>query len=286
MPRVEIVEIAPILVPQVCAFLAREVGRGISAAEFSAAFERSWAPGPAGFALVAGDAVVGALATIRSERAIRGHQRAFCNLSCWGVAASFRSYAPALLQRAIAQRGVVYTNFTASSSVADVLRAFRFDAMPREERILLPFAPLPRPPAAWTTDVDAIESALGESGDDEAARHVHSHRGTRAKWVLVHHGRDACAFALHAMRVHAVPFAYVLYCSAPHLFTASLRTLRRACRRAWGWHAIAWPQARFGHERGTIAVTRPRPVLFRGDDVTPADLDGLYTELALLPILR
>jgi hypothetical protein len=286
VPRTELVEITSDILPQVCAFLAAEIDRGIAAAEFAAAFEPRWAGGPSGFALLADGAVVGALATIRSRRTIRGQLRDVCNLSSWAVAPSFRAFAPALLRKAIAQPGVVFTNFTASAAVAGILRAFRFDEMSTEERVLLPFSRQSNRVATWTADVETIVQALCARGREDAATCVNDHRGTRTRWLLVDFGEESCAIALHLMRAKQVPFAYVLYCSAPHLLGDSLAALRRGSRQMWGWRLVAWPRACFQNAAGTVGVRRPQPVLFKGEDVSAADLDGLYSELTLLPILR
>ena len=285
--HVEIVEITSSLVSDVCTFLARTIHRDITAAEYSPAFDRRWAEGPPGFALIAGQRIVGALATIRSERMICGRARRVCNLSSWAIAPPFRSYGPALLQRAIAARDVVYTNFTASAAVVDVLRAFGFSKAPARERILLPLPARTRRAAHWSVDADAIEATLRRCGRADVAQLIGDHRGTRAKWVLVEHGDTCCAVALQLIHVRFVPFAVVLYCSAPERFRHSLHALQRACRRTWGLHLVAWPEYRFAAAAvPSIAVQRPRPVMFRGEGVEAADLDGLYTELTVLPILR
>jgi len=286
VPRVEIVEIVPPLVPDVCAFLERAIRRDITAAEYSPAFDRRWAEGPAGFALVADQRVVGAIATIQAERMVRGRARHVCNLSSWAIAPAFRSYGPALLQRAIARRDVVYTNFTASAAVVEVLRAFGFSEAPPRERILLPLPVGSRTAARWSVEIDAIADTLRRRGHAEIAQLIGDHRATRAKWVLVEHGDRCSVVALHLMHVRLVPFASVLYCSAPQLFRQSVRTLQRACWRTWGLHLVAWPEYRFGAVAPSIALQRPRPVMFRGADMAPDDLDGLYSELTLLPILR
>ena len=286
MPRVEILEITPDLVSGVSAFLASEIGRGIAAAEFSAAFDRRWAAGPAGYALVSdGGTIVGALATIRSIRQIGGRPRHVCNLSSWAVAQSFRTYALALLRRALEPPETIFTNFTASAAVADILRALRFVEMPVEERVLLPLVPHAPTAASWRVD-DTIETILRARGQDEAADCVRDHRGTRARWVLVEFNDGCGVVALHLMHVRRIPFAYVLYCSAPARFADMLGPVRIGCARSWGWHLIAWPRARFGTASGTVPVRRPQPVFFKGEDVTPAEIDGLYSELTLLPILR
>ena len=158
--------------------------------------------------------------------------------------------------------------------------------MPDQERVLLPIWHRSSRSVTWTVNLDAIESTLRSRGYDDAANRVRDHRGTRARWILVDFGGECCAIAIHLMRVHYARFGYVLYCSAPERFIDSLGGIRQACMRTWGHRFIAWPAARFGNVAGSISIRRPRPVLFRGSDVTAADLDGLYTELALLPILR
>jgi hypothetical protein len=285
VPRVEILEITPDLVPQVSAFLASEIGRGIAAAEFSAAFGQRWAAGPAGYTLVCDGTIVGALATIRSIRRIDGRLRQVCNLSSWAVAPLFRTYALALLRRAIEPPETIFTNFTASPAVADILRALRFVEMPVEERVLLPLVPHSAKAASWQAD-DTIETVLRARGENETAERVRDHRGTRARWVLVEFADGCGVVALHLIHVKRIPFAYVLYCSIPDRFAEMLDAVRTGCARAWGWHLIAWPRAQFGTATGTVPVRRPQPVFFKGDEVAPAEIDGLYSELTLLPILR
>lgn len=281
MPPVDIVPIADPLVPPVCAFLARSIDRGISADDFAPAFNRRWADGERGFALVADGEIVGALGTIRSRRVIAGCLRSVCNLSSWAVAPAFRTYGPALLRRAISDRDTIYTNFTASDAVVELLRAFGFIALRDRERILLPFGRGPH--ADGVTGTDAVAAFLEH--DPPAARAVVDHRDTRVRWVGVDVLGQRCGFALHAMRVRGVPFAHVLYCSRPDRFGPSLRDLQRLSRQKWGFHLISWSEWQFGRAGSSIVVRRPRPVMIKAENIAPQDLDALYTELTLLPIL-
>ena len=252
----------------------------MSATDFHAVFAARWAAGPRGFALMAGGDIVGALATVRAPRTTSRGVRDVCNLSSFAVAPAFRSYGAALLARTVADRGVIYTNFTASAAVVELLRAFGFVALTARERFLLPLAGRSR--RATIVTGDAVAAFV--EADAAAARAVADHQGTRAKWVGVEIDGERCAVAVHVMRAYGIRFAHVLYCSAPHRFGVSIGPARRACRRTWGVGLLAWPEWQFGAGAASFPITRPRPVMVRGDGITPVDIDGLYSELALLPI--
>lgn len=283
MAHAEIVEISEALRPDVSRFLEHALARRVTAADFSAALARQWAPGPAGFAIISDGAIVGAIGTIRSTRIVRGRSRACCNLTSFAVEPAFRSIAPALLRRATSGRDVIYTNFTASREVVELLETFGFTAFDARERILLPWARAAVPSAAATTDADTVTAWMQASMPDVPAL-VMDHRGTAVRWVAVDLGGERCAIALHRMSAHGVPLAHVLYASAPRLFAACAPIAARACRRAWGVALLAWPEWQFGRAPMSFAVRRPRPVMVKGDDIEPADIDALYSELALLPI--
>lgn len=283
MAGVEIVEIDGALLPEVGRFLERAIGRRTTAADFSAALARRWAAGPVGFALVVDGTVAGALGTIRSTRIIRGRPRAFCNLTSFAVDPAFRSFALALLRRATACRDVVYTNFTASDAVVDLLKAFGFTALPARERILLPWARAATDGASVTTDPDTVAEWMARSGS-EAAAFVADHRGTALRWVAIDLGGERCAIAMHRMSARRVPLDHVVYASAPQRLAVCAPIAARASRRAWGFALLAWPEWQFGGATASFAVRRPRPVMIRSDDIEPSDIDALYSELTLFSI--
>ena len=284
MAGVEIVEITDEIRPAVARFLERWIAGRVVAADFSAALARRWAPGPAGFAMVADGAIVGALGTIRSTRTIRGRARDCCNLTSFAVDSAFRSLAPSLVRRATACRDVVYTNFTASDAVVELMKAFGFTALPARERILLPWARASVDAAAVTTDADTVAAWLASS-DPESAALVTDHRDTSVRWVAIDlAGGGRCAMALHRMSARGLPLAHVLYASAPQRFAACAPIAARACRKTWGFALLAWPDWQFGVTPASVGVRRPRPVMIKGEDVAPSDVDALYSELALLPI--
>ncbi len=280
--RIEIVEIRDGLLPAVCRFLERAIGRGVPAAGFSATLTRRWSPGPIGFALLNDEAVVGAIGTVRAIRPVGGRAREFCNLTSFAIDPAFRSMAPSLLQRAVSPSDAVYTNFTASASVVALLRAFGFSALPPHECILLPWARRRGAAPVVAIGTDAVERAV--EGRPDVARLVADHRGSAARWIGFDADGAVCVVALHLMRARGVPLAHVLYVSDASRFVACASVVARAVRQAWGFHVVAWPEWQIPRALGSVRVTRPRPVMVKGHDIAAADIDGLYTELAWLPV--
>jgi len=284
VPAVEIVEIDAALLPAASRFLERRIGRGIKAADFSAALGRRWAAGPIGVALVASGAIVGAIGTIRSRRVVGGRAREFCNLTSLAIDPEFRSLAPALVRRATDNPDAVYTNFTASDSVTELLRAFRFVELEPVERVLLPWASDGRGSASVVVGGDAVERWL-RGRQPEIAELVADHRSTRADWMVIDADGEWIAIALQLMRARGVPLGHVMYASHRTRFAGLAPTVARACRRQFGFRLLAWPAWQYPATGSSVAVRRPRPVLIRGDAIAPSDIDALYSELTLLPIL-
>jgi hypothetical protein len=285
---VHIVEIGASLEPSVCAYAASMIGRGMAAADFSVVLHPPWTrASPSGYALLDSERVVGTLLMISAPRTIRGRRRTVCNFSSWAIDPQYRSYSVSLLSRALRVPDAVYTNLTASAPVAKMLRAFGFQAVSDRERVLLPGIPSFRGPAfEATVDAAAIEGQLLARGAADVARLVADHRGTRAKWVSATDGARHVTVAFHLFRHRRIRFAHLLYCSNADALPAALGAIRRAVRRAWGRHLIAWSEYQVPGSGSSVVVRRPRPILYRGDDVGPEDLDGLYSELTLLPILK
>jgi len=286
--RTHIVEIDASIEPSVCAFAASAIGRGMSATDFAEALHPPWTRmSPSGYALIDSDRVVGAILTISAQRTIRGRCRNVCNFSSWAVDPQYRSYSVGLLSRALSVPGAIHTNFTASDAVVKVLLTLGFHAISDRERVLVPaILPLRRSAFETTVDADLIEVQLRAKGAADVARLVSDHRRTRAKWVSATDGARHVTVAFHLFRVARVRFAHLLYCSNPDAWPAALGAIRRAVRRAWGHHLIAWSEYLLPHRGPSVALRRPRPILYRGDDVGPEDLDGLYSELTVLPILK
>jgi len=237
-----------------------------------------------GFMLVEGATVAGFMGTIFSRRMIGGTERRFCNLSSWIVSESHRHATLALLRPVDAMRDYTILALTSSPAAQALYLRMGFRTLETAHLMVPPFARagrlLWRGGGSVTTRLDRIRAALEAPG----RRIVDDMAGTHAAQALVRDGDRRCHIvATRSPSRAGMRVAYVQYASDWELF--------------WDWVApvSAAFSARFGtiglrvdarHLRGPMPrfATRrllPRPNLFRPAEpgITPAAVDGLYTEL-------
>jgi len=241
-----------------------------------------------GWMMLDGDAVVGFIGTILSERTIRGEKLRFCNVSSWIVKDDYRAHSLALHAKALADQTVAVTSLSPTRQVLRVLAKFGFTQMDKSERVILPVVT----PRTFTdgceilTDPRAIERAV--AGDN--LRFFRDHQLPYNHHALVRTAEGDCYLMMNrspkAIRGNVrFPFARVHYLERPDVFVrhteklvariaASLRVValivdERTLRGQLPWHSFARPGGK-------------RVAAFRSPKVTEDDIDGLYTEAVLL----
>jgi acetoacetyl-CoA synthetase len=237
-----------------------------------------------GWVLVDGDAVVGFVGTILSERTIRGEKVRICNTSSWIVKPEYRSYSLALHAKAIADKSLTVTSLSPSPHVQTLLKMQGFRLMDKSERIILPVMT----PQTFmnrceiVTEADAVQGAL----KGESSRFFLDHQLPFNHHVLLRSKEGDCYVmmnrTLKTIRGNwRLPFARVHHIGAPDIFVrhldklvvrvaASLKVVgmivdERMLRGAVPCHSFMRP----GGERKAA---------FRSKSLTAEDIDGLYTE--------
>lgn len=92
-----------------------------------------------GFALWAGEEIVGMLGAVYAERMLGGRRIKTCNLSTWYVRPEFRAAGIKLLSAVLLQKEYSITNFTASPSVRRIMEALGFDVIDNRKWVYLPW---------------------------------------------------------------------------------------------------------------------------------------------------
>jgi hypothetical protein len=246
-----------------------------------------------GYALWDGPTVVGFLGAIPSTRAIGGRARRFVNLSSWIVAEAYRSESLKLAFAAVSDRARTVVNLSPSETAWPVFDKLGFRTL-ESEQVLAPA--LGRVHEWWpgggaraVADPGPGSSAAAETFvrglPTEVAALWRDHRGTRARAVrLEADGRVALAVAVRSAWKGARTLAHVHYATDWDLLWRHPGRVARAFGRALGTSGLR-VDGRFAPAAGALppfAVRRalPRTNLYRPEDdtITPALVDGLYTE--------
>jgi len=275
------VVLAPITgadVPEVAAYLHRALNDRLSADEWARSMVPSWpcdAPNH-GFHLREEGRVVGVALAFYADRSVAGRTERVCNLGAWCVDDAYHSQGLRLLRALLGQRGHHFTDLSPSGNVVTLNERLKFRHLDTATT-LVPNLPLPSFGVRATTDPDRIAERL--TGRER--RIFDDHRGAAAARHVVLDVAGHPLYIVHRKdRRKGLPiFASLLYVSDPELLP---RAWRRLSSHLLGQGAVAT----LVEERvagwtppGARALSRPRPKMFRSDDLAAEDVDYLYSEL-------
>lgn len=270
--------------PRVTRFLAGALGS--TPEHFSRMLDYPWRPADAtyGVLLESGGDVVGFIGMLFADRVLAGRALRTCNITSVAVAESHRKSSLKLFKAALSDKSVVYTCFSASPTVAEIFRFFKFTEHPTVKVVTSPlasprsFGPSVARRARVTSGARIDEGALSE--DERKLAREHHESG--AAVVLVS-ARDERSLVVAVRRARGrLVFADVIHVSNPSLFAETL---------ALGASALAWKlrtpvvavEERWMSRRplASFKYDKLRPIHFRGPEVRLDVIDALYSEVVL-----
>jgi hypothetical protein len=222
---------------------------------------------------------VGFLGTLYSNRSISGKQQEFCNLTSWIVKPEYRAESLSLLFPLISHQDLTLTNFTASNRVIEVLLKLGFRSLEDHYRMILP---LPYPSGAFEiiTDPEKIEERL--IGTDSAI--FHDHKTLHCRHVLISSPTENCYLVLNPAIKRNRPVMFINYIGNKDFFVRAIQRCARAlCRQLGvqglmiGDHSLAGK-----HLPLALRIKRRHALLFRSKNVSPLQIDTLYSEIQVL----
>lgn len=280
-------ELAPITAPEAesaAAFLHAELNSGVSTAAWTALLRPPWpGAGPdSGVLLRDGDRVVGVYAAVRSVRDVGGTAVPQCNLAAFCVLEEHRMHSVRMIRALLRQRDVQFTDLSPSGNVIAMNERLGFTRLDTATRLVLN-VPARAPRGIRLSNAPDVLDAVLQGGDARihqdhrdaaAARHLLVRRGDRYAYLVYR------AHRMKRLRLFALP-----------LYAGGDRALLEAAWGAVRAHLLRHDRLPFTLvERRLLGFTRgigrplrsPRARMVRGAGLDPADIDYLYSELALV----
>ncbi len=222
---------------------------------------------------------VGFLGTLYSNRSVTGKQQEFCNLTSWIVKPEYRAESLSLLFPLIRNQDLTLTNFTASNRVIEVLLKLGFRSLEDHYRMILPL-PFPTGPLQLITDPAKIAEKL--TGTDSTI--FHDHKALHCRHVLMSSPTENCYLVLNPAIKRNRPVMFINYIGDLDFFMRTIqRSARSLCRQLGvqglmvGDHSLAGK-----HLPLALRIKRRHALLFRSKNVTPQQIDTLYSEIQVL----
>ena len=236
-----------------------------------------------GFALWDGARAVGFLGAIPSTRVVAGRTRRFVNLSSWFVEEPYRAESLKLAIAAIADKARTIVNLSPSPAAAAIFKGLGFRPL-ETEQVLVPLVTgvadlVPRVGVGVRTRLDRVREAL----DPDGRALLDQMKGTLAGQVLLTAGDRTChVIATRSPWKANWRLAHVQYASDWELFWRHPARVAGAFLRVFGTMGLRVDGRHVPEALPPFSVRKalPEPFLFRPEDagVTPAHVDGLYTE--------
>ncbi len=284
MSDIDLLPIDDADVPAVARFLHDELNPAVTISSWSRLLRPPWEQrGPnRGWMLKDGDRIVGAYAAVYSRRIVGGEAVPVCNLAAFCVLEEHRMHSVRLVRALLKQREFVFTDLSPSGNVVAMNERLGFTPIDTAARLVI------NPPWSRGRDVrvsgdaDAIARVLRgldaqvhrDHRDAAAARHVLVQRGDEYAYLVFR------AHTLKRLRLFALP-----------LYVGGNRDLLRREWRAVRSHLLMRHGLPFtlaesrilGFDGGLgCELAAPRARMVRGTGIPPAEVDYLYSELALV----
>ena len=222
--------------------------------------------------------VVGFMATIYSDRLVRGTMRRFCDLSSWYLLGDYRGdgTGDTLLQAGMARPEVTYHTMTARRATGRKIRALGFSILDQSRSLYRPHET--RRPLAAITEPCAIRDSLSSAD----RRTFDLHRGFDIHQAII---GDSGVWLVwqRKLKGDAVAYHEVLHCSDPGFLSAHAAEI--ADTIVSGDRGVLAVDSRWiaeGDDAGEVE-TIPLARWFRpAAGVGAGDVDHLFSEVILL----
>jgi hypothetical protein len=285
MPDVCAVEVEPITdadMSAVAEYMQVGFSPGPSTAEWKRVMTPPWDVDQPnhGYLLRHNGRVVGAYLALYSKRVIDGRPHRICNLGAWCVVDEHRATGLRMLRSLLRQRGYTFTDLTPSANVVRLNTRLGFVPLDTTTA-LVPNLPWPKR-SSGVRVVDApteIDEMLSER-DQTIYR---DHAASAVKHVVLAKGDRSCYVVFRRERRKRLPlFAFILYVGDPDLFRECAPHFYRYLLLRRGMAATLAEIRVVGHRPARSVSVAGWPKMYLSEDLGPAQIDYLYSELTLL----
>lgn len=231
-----------------------------------------------GYLLRENGRVVGAYLALYSERVIDGRPHSICNLGLWCVAPEYRANGLRLLRSLLRQRGYTFTDLTPNQNVVALNNRVGFTALDTTTAVV---PNVPWPILSKTVRVVDTPNEIEKLISEPDRTIYRDHATTAVHHVVLAKGNQSCYVMFRRERRKGVRlFASILYVGSPDLFRSCAPHFYRYLLLRHRILATLAEVRVVGHRPKLAVTVAGWPKMYLSDDLEPAQIDYLYSELA------
>ena len=268
---------------EVCDFLSKNMGRGISPQEYMAIFTYPWMSNPPnrGYILEWEGKIVGYLGAIYADRTIDGRVVRFCNLTNWCVTPEFRKSSTRLVSALLEPDNMIFTQLSPIPEVQPIFEWLGFKLLDEIKWFSFPggnlFTLMNRRKASVICDADQIEGRL--QGVELELFHHHQRKGI--EHTLVVEGTQHLYVVSHKRKKKGISFSEILYVSSQKLLWRHFESVKLSILARDRALLLAC-DSRIVGKRPPCALRYRKIVQIKDNGISDVRIDNLYSEVALL----
>lgn len=283
----KVVPIQPADLPRVAAYLHAHHHNRFTAEEWEkSGIASPWGEEPPpnhGYMLLDGDRIAGVIVAMYSTRLVEGQQVVLCNLSSWHVLPGYRPHSLRLLQAALGQENVHFTDLTPTEDVQKMNLRLGFEYV-ETTTALIPN--LPWLSSATEVIVDRDEIGRRLEGRQLQIFREHQHAIPAHHALLIRQGRSCYVVYKRERRRKLPVFASLLYVSDPDVFPDMARPFFAHLLFRHGAVATLVDSFIVDYQPAlSFRLHGHRPKMVRLDGLSAEKIDALYlySDLPALP---
>jgi hypothetical protein len=237
--------------------------------------------GYCGYLLVQDGDVKGYLGLLFSTREINDRVEKFCNMTSWIVRAECRNQSLRLLLELLKLKEYTITNFTASPTVAAILRKLGFAEMKMDQRLVFPFPGLGLSQSRYCCSADLEQIRQFLNPGDQAI--FDDHQGFNCRHALISNDAGYCYLVVKNRVYRHLPFARIHYLSNRALFFEALDSVRTGLCRKLKIAGLMIDKRYLGTRMLRFSRDyQGGPAFFKSKSLAKNDIDTIYSEVVLL----
>lgn len=273
--------------PAFCEFLHAHLNPSHPPDIWAEAFRQNWGGDKPNNGFLIRDeagAIVGGIGAIYAAYPVRGEMRRFCNITSWVVLDAYRTQSMRLAMAVVSQPGFVFTDLSPTAVVEQSLKFLKFTPMNSDRTVLFNRpAPLQRLAGAGAvSDPARLEALL----DADSLKVYHAHRHFPwLRFLALGRGRERSLVIWKRASLKGLPSAEIIGFTRPEVFLRHTSVL--SCHFLLHGMLTTRVESRLlpGTPAGPCKVLSGyRNKVFRGEGVTQADVQNLYSEYVALDL--
>jgi hypothetical protein len=237
-----------------------------------------------GYGLFDGDAIVGFLGLIFSQRTIQQSTERFCNISSWIVKESYRGYSLTLMLSVMKLKDYTLTDLSCYPELFPLAKRMGFQVLDAKLTVLLPTGWLSLERGRHSVElIHEPEKIQPHLGRIDLSLLLDHQPYDCCGHLLIRNAEQYCYVIYTVQRSH-FPYCYIQFISNPDLFAQQSIEIRRAIADRHKLRLLLVDSRLVKDLNLPWTVELPMPFfkLYRSERLTPPQIDNLYSELVLL----